>query len=119
MTFSDFHEHTSALFKKLTNLLKLDDIIYIHIAMFVHDYTNHKLPPVFNNFFRLRSSIHHHNTRLASTSSYFVSSQNTNYGKFTTSCKGTKVWDTIPEDIKALNRTSFKSSIQSLCLANY
>ena len=26
--------------------------------------------------------------------------KNTNYGKFTISCQGTKVWDTIPEDIR-------------------
>ena len=38
MTFKSFHEHSSPIFRKL-NIIKLDDLISYHIAVFMYDST--------------------------------------------------------------------------------
>ena len=38
MTFTSFHEHSSPTFRKL-NIIKLDDLISYHIALFKYDST--------------------------------------------------------------------------------
>ena len=38
MTFKSFHEHSSPIFRKL-NIIKLDDLMSYHIAVFMYDST--------------------------------------------------------------------------------
>ena len=52
MTFSNFHEHTSSLFKAL-KLLKFTDLVYVNTASFMLQYSLGKLPANFDDFFTL------------------------------------------------------------------
>ena len=57
MTFSIFDEHTSLLFKKL-NIIKLQELVSYHIAVFIYRFKNRLLPPVFDTFFSKVSDIY-------------------------------------------------------------
>ena len=56
--FSEVNAHSSPLFLKL-EILKLSDIIFLQNALFMRDFHADDLPPVFRDFFKPVSSIHH------------------------------------------------------------
>ena len=55
--FKSFHEHSSPIFRKL-NIIKLDDLISYHIAVFMYRFNNSLLPSAFDAFFSKVSEIH-------------------------------------------------------------
>lgn len=118
ITFSDFRAHSSPLFKNL-ELLKLNDLIYMHNVLFMHDYHRNHLPSVFDDFFKSVKTVHQYNTRLASKKSYYLPKARTNYGKFNIRFIGTKLWNLIEDDIKSKNRNCFKRLISNSILNNY
>ena len=50
MTFSSFDEHSTPLFRLLV-IMKLSDLVTLHIALFMHKFHNKLLPSYFDNFF--------------------------------------------------------------------
>ena len=60
--FLVFDGHTNPLFTNL-NFIKIHDIIKYHILKFVFEFLNNKLPPVLNNLFTMKSTIHNYPTR--------------------------------------------------------
>ena len=107
MTFSDYQAHTSPLFKEL-NLLKFVDIINLYTAMFTLQYGKGSLPPDFDGFFNLINSEHLHETLLASTFNYSLLLVRTNYGMFNIKFSGPRIWNSLDESFKVLNKYSFK-----------
>ena len=71
MTFASFHEHSSPIFRKL-NIIKLNDLISYHIAVFMYRFNNSLLPSAFDAFFSKVSEIHYYNTRSAAKQSYYL-----------------------------------------------
>ena len=69
MTFTIFYEHLSPIFRKL-NIIKLDDLISYHIAVFMYRFNNSLLPSAFDAFFSKVSEIHYYNTRSAAKRLY-------------------------------------------------
>ena len=67
----------------------------------MHDFHHSNLLVVFNQFFLLVSKRHGYNTRSASKLPHV----RTNYGKFSIKFVGAKVWHSIDEDLKNLNKT--------------
>ena len=118
ITFSNFREHTSPLFKKL-NVLKFPDIVYVYTALFVHQYSNGKLPEAFDDFFSLIQNQHNCNTRLASRSTYSLPPARTNYGKFRIRFRGTQIWNEIDESLKRLSKCAFKRKLKELLIGAY
>ena len=107
MTFKSFHEHSSPIFRKL-NIIKLDDLISYHIAVFMYRFNNSLLPSAFDAFFSKVSEIHHYNTRSAAKQSYYLPKARTNYGKFNIRFQGPKIWNSIDDKIKAVSLSQFK-----------
>ena len=118
ITFSDYNEHTSPLFKKL-NLCKLSDLVFLYTAIYMHDFAFSKLPSPFDNFFVEISKTHHYNTRLASRSSYSLPRIRTNYGRFNIRFQGPKIWNSLDEKIKASNRLAFKRKLMEKIIYSY
>ena len=118
ITFSDYNEHTSPLFKKL-NICKLSDLAFLYTANCMHDFAFSKLPSPFDNFFVEISKAHHYNTRLASRSSYSLPRIRTNYGKFNIRFQGPKIWNSLDEKIKASNRLAFKRKLMEKIIYSY
>ena len=77
MTLTSFHEHSSPILRKL-NIIKLDDLISSHIAVFMYRFNNSLLPSAFDAFFSKVSEIHHYNTRSAAKQSYYLPKARTN-----------------------------------------
>ena len=118
MSKSNYDEHTNPLFKA-TNILKLEDLIYYHNALFMHDYHHDKLPNLFDSFFIKASRIHSYNTRFASKSSVSIPYARTNYGKFNIRFTGAKVWNSLDEEIKLLSKASFKKKLKDVLISQY
>ena len=64
LTFSNFREHSSPLFKML-NIEKFPDLISYRIALFMYDYYTDRLPGLSLLFFEKVKNRHNYNTRLA------------------------------------------------------
>ena len=101
ITTSDFYAHSSPLFKKL-EIMKVIDLVYYRNALFMHDYSNSKLPNAFSGFFIKVIKKHSYNTRLASKQSYYLPQIKTNYGKFSLRYKGAKTWNSINDEYNTL-----------------
>ena len=69
ITFSKYHEHSSPIFKHL-NIVKLSDLVFLNIAVFMHKFHNRRLPSVFDTFFFQVNKKHNYDTRSASSLSY-------------------------------------------------
>ena len=115
---TNFHEQSSPVFRKL-NIIKLDDLISYHIAVFMYRFNNSLLPSAFDAFFSKVSEIHHYNTRSAAKQSYYLPKARTNYGKFNIRFQGPKVWNSIHGQIKAVSLSQFKSKLKQHYLSLY
>ena len=118
ITFSDFRKHSSPLFDALS-IIKLIDLIFFYVAMFMYDFYTAKFPNAFEDLFKKISNRHAYNTSLASRQSYSLPSVRTNYGKFNLRFIGAKIWNTISDDKKRMPKHSFKEAIKSNLLNSY
>ena len=118
ITFAKFDAHTTPLFAKL-KLLKLHDIITLHVACFMYNYTKSNIPNAFNSFFTAVNKRHTYNTRLASKSSFEFPIVRTNYGKFNIRFFGPKVWNDIDESLKNLSYRGFKRELKAQYIISY
>ena len=118
MTFKSFHEHSSPIFRKL-NIIKLDDLISYHIAVFMYRFNNSLLPSTVNALFSKVSEIHHCNTRSAAKQSYYLPKARTNYGKFNIRFQGPTIRNSIDDNIKAVSLSHFKSKLKQHYLSLY
>ena len=50
MSFSNYNDHTSYLFKQF-NILKFIELVELYNSLFMYDYFTDRLPKVFDNFF--------------------------------------------------------------------
>jgi hypothetical protein len=71
MTFSKFDDHTSPIFKSL-KVIKLCDLVTLHIAVFMFKFHNQMLPSAFSSFFTSVETIHHYNTRSTANQSLIL-----------------------------------------------
>ena len=84
--------------------LKLLEII------FKYYYHKNVLPTVFHDYFVVNESIHNYNTR--SAQNLHIASVNSNVGQKSILYKGSKLWNELPENLKAFSSASlFKKSI--------
>ena len=118
MTFSNFDEHSSPLFKQL-KIVKLYDLVTLHNVVFMYKFHNNLLPNAFDTFFTRVSETHNYNTRLSSKISYSLPKVRTNYGIFNIRFQGPKLWNSISEDIKILSIWKFKAEIKCDYIKDY
>ena len=71
MTFANYDSHSSPIFRQL-ELLKINDLVFIHTALFMQQYYSKQLPETFDNLFQPLSCKHNYNTRLASKNNYYL-----------------------------------------------
>ena len=120
ITFSDYRAHTSPLFIKMLNLLKLLDIVKLHTGIFMLCFCNGLLPVDFDHFFSEIKCIHAHYTRLASkVITYALPLPRTNYGIFNIRFSGPKVWNSIEESLKILNVKKFRKNFKNQMISHY
>ena len=106
--------HKSNLWYTRSRLSYLDNN-----ALFVYDYYTIKLPATFHDFFKSIHEVHQYNTRLASKKSYYLPKTRTNYGKFNIRFNGTKIWNSIQDDLISKSRTCFKKQLNFSLISSY
>ena len=77
------------------------------------------LPSAFDNFFTPIDRIHNYKSRLASKQSYYLPKARTNYGLFNIRFQGTKIWNSMDENIKLFSFSKFKNKLESDILHKY
>ena len=118
MTFSKFHEHSSEIFKHL-KIVKLPDLVFLNIAVFMYKFHNRCLPSVVDTFFTQVNKKHNYNTRSASNMFYTLPKVRTNYGIFNIRFTDPKVWNSISENLKTFSISNFKESVKSELVKDY
>ena len=118
ITFSEYNEHSSPLFK-LLNIIKIFDLVTFHIASFMYKFHHRLLPSAFDNFFTPIDRIHNYNTGLASKQSYYLPKARTNYGLFNIRFQGTKIWNSMDENTKLFSSSKFKNKLKGDILHKY
>ncbi len=118
VTFSQYDDHSTPLFKKL-KIIKLYDLITFHVACFMYKFYNKLLPPVFKDFLIEVNAVHNYNTRLSSKKSYYLPKVRTNYGLFNIRFLGTKIWNSIDETVKSFSFQKFKKRLRDNYLDKY
>ena len=111
ITFSNHNDLSNPLFKALA-IIKFEDIIFLHNAIFMYDFHSGTLPPAFSNYFTAVNKRHKYNTRLAARSSYTLPLIRTNYGKFSIKFQGAKIWNSFSKETKSLHRLAFKKALK-------
>ena len=74
------------------NILKLDDLVKSQMLLIMHKFINKQLPKAFDNMFEMSVSGSHDTRIVKHLKQPFT---NRNYGLFTISCLGPKLWNTI------------------------
>ena len=101
------------------NIVKLPELVFLNIAVFMYKFHNRRLPSVFDTFFTRVNKKHIYNTRSASNLSYALPKVRTNYRIFNLKFKGPKVWNSMSENLKSLSISNFKESVKCNLVKDY
>jgi len=103
---------------KQNGILRLPDIHYLNIGIFMFKFKRNKLPHIFNDFFIENSSIHNYNTRNA-TKLRIPRVKTTLADKFIRKT-GVKFWNELAENIDtSLSLSSVKKLIKKYLVGKY
>ena len=94
--------------------LAIPELYKLQILCLVHKYLycNCNLPDIFVNYFSLNNDFHQYFTR--SSSHLHLLRVNTSYGSRCIKFKASQLWNTIPEELKLINKlNSFKNHLKS------
>ena len=81
------------------------------------DLFNNKLPYNFRDIYILNSQLHSHATRRSNN--IHKQFYRTNYGYYSIQCKGTNLWNSIPDDLRNTNsQYSIKKKVKSIFCHN-
>ena len=93
----------------LLGILKFENVYKFKVALFTHKILNGStnISVIFHRTLTRASEIHTHNTRFAAKLNFHRPKPNNNYGTSTFAFVSSKLWETIPTNIKRLPYTSF------------
>ena len=116
--FDDKHP-TSTIYKSY-NILKLDDMVKLQIAMFVHRHFNNDIPSNLRGYFTNVNKYHSIATR-RQTIGYNYHIPRYRSSKLQRSIKylGVSVWNAIPVDIRECYSRRFKRKFKNLIIEGY
>ena len=106
-------EHPLKLKILKLKIVKMFDLVNFDISIFMFKLYNSILLRFFKIFSYLLIKC------ILITLHWHVKSPRTNYGMFNIRFKGTKIWNDIPNDLKSLSLSRFKSKIKQGFLDNY
>ena len=109
MFFTDSRE-SSQVFYKLLGILKFDNIVKLSTCVLAHKIFNKSsnIPSLFHDSLGTVSCLHKYNTRYASKGNFHRPKVRTNTGKFTFVYAASKLWETVPTNLKRLSINNFK-----------
>jgi len=117
VTNSAYLAHTAPLFKQL-NTLTLTDLVSMQIGIFMFNYVNKLLPPVFTQFIKVNPATHRQTTR--SSSNLYIEPYRLNIKKFSLIITGPTFWNSLNKDTKESKSANiFKRKLKIQFTARY
>ena len=115
--FAHGREHVNPYYN-LLGILKSENIYRIKVSLFTHKLKNYKsnTPTVPLNILTPASEIHSFNTRYAANQNFFKPSVRSNYGVSTVKFSATKVWESVPPELKRFPYLLFKKWYKNFLL---
>ena len=109
--------HTNILFNRL-KVLKVQDINYLQIAIFMFKYNKEMLPPVFNGFFSYNNNLHSYPTRTCNN--IHLSNPKILLAHKSLRHHGPDIWNSLLDSIKEISiLSSFIKGIKQHFLEQY
>ena len=101
--FAQSRENATSYYN-LLDILKFDNIFKLKVAFFAHKIINDPtgIPTIFSGTLPLASDCHSHYTTFVSTLNFHRPQINNNYRAFTFFFIASKIWETIPQELKKL-----------------
>ena len=90
------------------NVLPLAFLYFESVSNLMHDVNNNNTPSKILNFFKKLSVIHSYNTRSSTSGKFYVQSSRLEIKKPSFSRFGVKLWNEIPQRVKALPKKGYK-----------
>ena len=114
MFFTDSIE-LSKVFYKLVDILKFDNIVKLRTCLLALKILkkSSSIPSLFYDSLRAVSNLHKYNTRYASKGNFRRPKVRTNTGKFTFVYVASKLWETVPTNLKRLSTSSFEKRYEN------
>ena len=115
-----FNKQRDTPVRILYNCLNTLPIPLLHefkILQFVHNciYNKFALPDIFHNYFNCNNTVHCYIT--GKNCDLFVSLPNSRFGDKTIQVKGSRLWNSLPMNIKIIaNTVAFKKSVKNYLL---
>ena len=102
----------------LLEILTLENIYKFKLALFIHKINNDptNIPAIFSGTLTLASEVHSYNTRFATNFNIYRPSISNNYGATTFSFLASKVWESIPSELKKLSYNRFYNQFKMYLL---
>ena len=116
--FANSRENANPLYKIL-DILKFENILKHKIGCFTYKILNKSfsVPKPFTSYLVKASNVHSYNTRYAQNLNIQRPKIRTNYGIHSSKYLASKVWETIPKEIKnSISFTIFKIRLKSYLL---
>ena len=116
--FAHSRENATSYYN-LLDILKFDNIFKLKVALFAHKIINDPtgIPTIFSGTPPLASDCHGNYTRFVSNLNFHRPQINNNYGASTFSFIASKIWETIPLELKKLYVTTASLNTSSyICL---
>ena len=112
MFFANCREHVSPYYN-LLGILKLENIYKLKVSLFTHRLKNDtsNTRDVLLNILTPVSEIHSYNTRYAANQNFFKPSVRTNYGTSAFKFSATKIWESVPLELKCIPYMLFKKVV--------
>ena len=112
--------HSSSSVYKSLNILKLDDMIKLQTALFVHRHFNNNLPINFQGYFTNVNTCHSIATRRQACGlNYHIPRCRSSKLQRSIKYKGVKIWNSTPLEMRKFNLKKFKKSLKNLYLKSY
>ena len=117
MFFADSIE-SSKVFHKLVDILKFDNTVKLRTCPLALTKFNKSssIPSLFYDSLKAVSNLHKYNTRYASKDNFQRPKVRTNTGKFTFVYVASKLWETVPTNLKRLSTSSFEKRYENRLL---
>ena len=100
-------------------IIKISDMYNLELAKLMHQHSRNSLPSYFSTFFPKVSSIHNHSTRTHSQNTLYLPKFSTLRPQKLTKYQGTKIWNSIPINLRNQPFNKFKTIFKNQLLEDY
>ena len=115
MYFGQYSSHAIPFFIS-ANILPFDMLYFKSVCNLMYDVTNDWTPPNISNLFITSDKVHKHQTRSSAKGNYFIEYSRLNKQKNSFTRTGTKIWNSIPLNLRKLSKPSFKKAVHERLL---